>query len=83
LYLFGQNKHVMNWQRVHLYRAIQLSIVAGLLLVLIPFVVIYGSDAIQTSVMVMLVYFVTIHALLILIGMLNIARAMANKLPLF
>lgn len=83
LWLLKTNNVEQGWQRIHLYRAIQLSIVAGVLLVLVPVVVIYGMEQIQTSVMLMLVYFVTIHALLILVGMLNLSRSMAQKLPIF
>lgn len=83
LWLFVQRKQQLGWQRIHLYRATQLSLLAGVLLVLVPLIVVYGSNEFQASVMVMLVYFVTIHALLVLLGMLNIARAMARKLPLF
>ncbi|MEW6990032.1 hypothetical protein AADZ91_05015 [Colwelliaceae bacterium 6441] len=83
LWLFYKTKQDKGWQRIHLYRAIQLSFIAGVLLVLVPFIVVYGGSEFEASVMVMLVYFVTIHALLVLLGMLNISRAMAKKLPIF
>ncbi|MDT0602939.1 hypothetical protein [Thalassotalea castellviae] len=83
LWLFNKNRHPKDWHRIHLYRSIQLSIIAGVLLVLVPLIVVYGGSEFEASVMVMLVYFVTIHALLVLLGMLNISRAMAKKLPLF
>lgn len=83
VWLFIQNKHQLGWQRIHLYRSMQLSIAAGLLIIILPLVVVYTAQEFQASIMVMLVYFVTIHAAFVLIGMLNIARAMAKKLPLF
>ncbi|WP_206485831.1 hypothetical protein [Thalassotalea sp. G2M2-11] len=83
LWLFFKHKDNKGWQRIHLYRALQLAIIAGVLLVLIPLIVVYGSDAFEASIMVMLVYFVTIHALLVLLGMFNVSRAMARKLPIF
>lgn len=83
LWFFNKNKQTIGWQRIHLYRAIQLSVIAGVLLVLVPLIVIYGGSEFEASVMVMLVYFVTIHALLVLLGMFNISRAMAKKLPIF
>jgi hypothetical protein len=83
LWLFNKNKKTIGWQRIHLYRAIQLSVIAGVLLVLVPLIVIYGGSEFEASIMVMLVYFVTIHALLVLLGMFNISRAMAKKLPIF
>ena len=69
--------------KIHLIRSIQLSVIAGILLVVIPLVVIYFTSQLQTSIMVGLVYFVTLHAGFVLIGMLNLSRAMAKKLPLF
>jgi len=69
--------------KIHLIRSIQLSILAGLLLAVIPLLVIYFSSHLQASIMVGLVYFVTLHAGFVLIGMFNLARAMAKKLPIF
>jgi hypothetical protein len=69
--------------KIHLIRSIQLSVIAGILLVVIPLVVICFTSQLQTSIMVGLVYFVTLHAGFVLIGMLNLSRAMAKKLPLF
>lgn len=83
LWLFKQNYAIVDWQRIHLYRAVQLSVIAGVLLVLVPSLVIFAGDEFEALVMVMLVYFVTIHALLVLLGMFNVARAMAKKLPIF
>ncbi len=69
--------------KIHLIRSVQLSVLAGLLLAVIPLLVIYFSSQLEASVMVGLVYFVTLHAGFILIGMLNLSRAMAMKLPVF
>lgn len=69
--------------KIHLIRSIQLSVLAGILLVIIPGMVIYLSSQLQASIMVGLVYFVTLHAGFVLIGMFNLSRAMANKLPIF
>lgn len=69
--------------KIHLFRSVQLSVLAGLLLAVIPLLVIYFSSQLEASVMVGLVYFVTLHAGFILIGMLNLSRAMAMKLPVF
>ncbi len=69
--------------KIHLIRSIQLSVIAGILLVVIPLVVIYFTSQLQTSIMVGLIYFVTLHAGFVLIGMFNLSRAMANKLPIF
>lgn len=69
--------------KIHLIRSVQLSVLAGLLLAVIPLWVIYFSSQLEASVMVGLVYFVTLHAGFILIGMLNLSRAMAMKLPVF
>lgn len=82
IWLFSKNRQQKDWQRIHLYRALQFSILAGIILVLIPLLVVYGGNAFEASVMVMLVYFVTMHALFVLLGMLNISRAMAKKLPI-
>jgi len=82
-WMFIKNKQQYGWQRIHLYRAVQLSAIAGVLLVALPLGVVYGSNEFEASVMVMLVYFVTMHALLVMLGMFNVARAMAKKLPIF
>ncbi len=69
--------------KIHLIRSIQLSILSGILLAVIPLTVIYFSSQLQTSIMVGLIYFVTLHAGFVLIGMFNLSRAMAKKLPIF
>lgn len=69
--------------KIHLIRSIQLSVLAGILLAVVPLLVIYLSSQLQTSIMVGLIYFVTLHAGFVLIGMFNLSRAMAKKLPIF
>lgn len=69
--------------KIHLIRSIQLSVVAGVLLAVIPLLVICLSSQLQTSIMVGLVYFVIIHAGFVLIGMFNLSRAMTKKAPVF
>jgi len=69
--------------RIHLIRSIQLSLLAGVVLVIIPLIVILISNQQEASIMVALIYFVTLHASFVLIGMFNLSRAMAKKLPLF
>lgn len=69
--------------RIHLYRSVQLSFLAGFMLVILPLLVVLLSEKFEASVMVMLFYFITLHAAFVLIGMLNLSRAMAKKLPLF
>ncbi len=71
------------WVKIHLIRAVQLSVAAGILLVLLPLLVLTFTSQFTTSLMVMIFYIVTLHAGFVLIGMLNISRAMAKKLPLF
>ena len=69
--------------KIHLIRSLQLSVLAGVLLAVVPLMVIYFTSQLQASIMVGLIYFVTWHAGFILIGMLNLSRAMAKKLPIF
>lgn len=69
--------------KIHLYRACQLSFAAGIFIVLIPTAVIFLTNQQDESIMAMLVYFVTIHAAFVMLGMFNIARAMSGKLPVF
>ena len=78
-----KNVTLNNIEIIHLFRSIQLSVVAGILLVVIPLVVILVSAQQEATIMIALIYFVTLHATLVLIGMFNLSRAMAKKLPLF
>jgi len=83
IWLFLKNKDQRGWQRIHLYRSVQLSVLAGFFIIIIPLIVLFATNAFEASLMVMIVYFVTMHAAFVLLGMLNISRAMAKKLPLF
>jgi len=83
VWLFVKRKHHKGWQRIHLYRSIQSSVLVGFFLIVIPLVTLGNTNTFEVSFMVMIVYFVTIHAAFLLLGMLNVSRAMAKKLPLF
>jgi len=83
IWFFLKNKDQRGWQRIHLYRSIQLSVLAGFFIIIIPLIVLFTTNAFEASLMVMIVYFVTMHAAFVLLGMLNVSRAMAKKLPLF
>lgn len=90
VYYFFQSKsnsenahHISNYNRIHLIRSIQVSALAGIMLGVAPAFYILFSDQFDVSVMITVVYFVTMHACFVLLGMLNLARAMAHKLPIF
>lgn len=83
IWLFVKKNHQKGWQRIHLYRSVQLSVLAGFFIVIVPLIVLVTTNAFEASLMVMIIYFVTMHAAFVLLGMLNISRAMAKKLPLF
>jgi len=74
---------ISRYSRVHLIRTVQLSLVAGLALVIIPLFFMLVTSQFNTSLMLIIVYFVTLHALFVLIGILNLSRAMTKKSPLF
>ena len=83
-YLFqAQSKNISNYNRVHLIRSVQVSALAGLMLGVVPIFYILFSEQFDVSVMITVFYFVTLHTCFVLIGMLNLARAMAHKLPVF
>ncbi|MBU2970497.1 hypothetical protein KO527_14175 [Pseudoalteromonas sp. C2R02] len=70
--------------RIHLYRSMQLCALNGIALAVIPIVYIFlAGNNINASIMIMLFYFICMHAIFVLLGMLNLSRAMAKKLPLF
>jgi len=70
--------------RIHLYRSLQLCVLNGMVLVVIPLVYIFFLPGInEAAIMIMIFYFVCMHAVFVLLGMLNLSRAMANKMPLF
>lgn len=83
VYYFLQNKPITHFNRIHLIRTIQISLLAGVLLGLAPIFYILYSNEFGSSVMISIFYFVTLHTGFVLIGMLNLARAMSRKLPLF
>ncbi len=83
LWLFVKGKANPGWQRIHLFRALQLSMLAGFFILIVPLTVVLTTKQLEASIMVMVVYLVTIHAAFVMLGMLNVARAMARKLPLF
>ena len=78
-----KNKKISNFNRIHLIRSIQISALAGLMLGVAPIFYIFFSNQFDVSVMITVFYFVTLHACFVLVGMLNLARAMAHKLPVF
>ncbi len=82
-WFFLQDKQQKGWQRIHLYRTFQLSIICGVFLFIVPAIFFAVSVNIEASFTVVFLYFVTFHAAFVLIGMLNLARAMAKKLPIF
>jgi len=83
LYLLFYREQNSRLARIHLIRAVQISIIAGVMIILIPLLIIFLSPQFEASVMIMIFYFVTLHACFVLIGMFNLSRAMAKKLPIF
>ncbi|WP_114325503.1 hypothetical protein [Candidatus Colwellia aromaticivorans] len=81
-YLY-QDKPLSNFSKIHLIRSIQISALAGLFLGVAPIFYIIYSKEYDASVMITIFYFVTLHTGFVLIGMLNLTRAMSRKLPLF
>jgi hypothetical protein len=75
--------HLSRFNKIHLYRCIQISALAGVLLGIAPIVYIFYSAQFSSSVMIVIFYFIVMHACFVLLGMLNLARAMAYKLPIF
>ncbi|PCI53471.1 MAG: hypothetical protein COB45_10570 [Gammaproteobacteria bacterium] len=82
VYYLYHAKTQSNFNRIHLIRCLQISALAGLMLGIAPIFYIFYSDEFSSSVMISIFYFVTLHTGFILIGMLNLARAMSKKLPL-
>lgn len=76
-------KSISNFNRVHLIRSIQISALAGVILGVAPVFYILFSEQFDVSVMITVFYFITLHTCFVLVGMLNLARAMAHKLPIF
>lgn len=66
--------------RCHVRQAFAASLMAGLLLVVIPALIALAGDLDQPGTwMALLLYFVCCHAVLILFGVLGLARALAGK----
>lgn len=82
LWLFVKHKKQPGWQRIHLYRAVQCSLLAGIALVGLPLILLFFRPG-ESTWMILLLYFITMHAALVLMGILNLSRAMSKKLPLF
>ncbi|WNC72620.1 hypothetical protein RGQ13_01190 [Thalassotalea psychrophila] len=82
IWLLFKYKRQSAWLRIHLYRAVQLSVAVGLV-VFTPLIFILLSDKVPFQLMAMLLYFILVHTGFVLIGMLNLARAMVKKLPIF
>ena len=76
-------KTISNFNKIHLIRSVQISALAGFMLGVAPISYILFSEQFEISVMITVFYFVTLHACFVLLGMLNLARAMAHKLPIF
>jgi len=76
-------KSLSHFNKIHLIRCVQISALAGLMLAIAPLFYIFYSEQFGVSVMITIFYFVTLHACFVLVGMLNLARAMAKKLPIF
>tara|TARA_R110002050_G_scaffold299118_2_gene463898 strand:+ start:933 stop:1301 length:369 start_codon:yes stop_codon:yes gene_type:complete len=79
----AKSKKISNYNKMHLIRSIQVSALAGLMLGVAPIFYIFFSDHFDVSIMITVFYFVTLHACFVLVGMFNLARAMAHKLPIF
>jgi len=69
--------------RIHFVRAIQLSILNMLAIGVLPLLYVYLSQERGESMMLALFYFVCVHTAFVMLGMLNLSRAMVNKLPMF
>ncbi len=69
--------------RVHFIRSIQLTILNLLCIVVIPLLFVYLSSQSGDSMMLALFYFICVHTAFVMLGIINLARAMAKRLPLF
>jgi archaellum biogenesis protein FlaJ (TadC family) len=83
IYCLYKAKSLSHFNRIHLIRSIQISAIAGVTLGLGPTIYIFYSNQFSTSMMITAFYFVTLHAVFVLVGIFNLARAMSRKLPLF
>ncbi len=69
--------------RFHLYRAVQLSVINGILLAIVPLIYILLAANFSTALMLTIFYVVCMHTAFVMLGMLNLSRAMVAKVPLF
>jgi len=83
VYFLHHDKTLSNFNRIHLIRSIKISALAGFMLGVAPIFYIFYSNEFSAAVMVSIFYFVTLQAGFVLIGMLNLTRAISRKLPLF
>ncbi len=83
LHYFMKHKSHYGVARIHLYRSMQLCILNGILLAVIPLIYIFISASFSAALMVTIFYFVCMHSIFVLIGMFNLSRALVSKLPIF
>ncbi len=81
LVFFFKYRNYNRWLNIHLFRSVQLSILATVIL-LVPLLYILFSQQIQYYFAIMLLYFIIVHSGLILIGVINLALSMVNRLPI-
>jgi len=81
-YLFYHNKPT-GLARIHFIRAIQLTVLNMLAIGALPLLYVYLSAQSGESMMLALFYFVCVHTAFVMLGMFNLSRAMAKKLPVF
>lgn len=67
----------------HLSMAIKLSLAAGLGLLLVPALLWLSLRDAQSAVVVILLWWVSCHAALVLLGALNLSRSMSQRWPLW
>ena len=79
LAFFNRNSH-SELTRCHLRQTIIASVWAGVLLLIVAALIVYlGGFTSPYTWMVLILYFITCHASLILFGILGLARAMAKQ----
>ena len=81
-YLFYREKS-RGLVRIHFIRAIQLTILNLVCIVVLPALYIYFSSERGESFMLALFYFICVHTAFVMLGIFNLARAMAKRLPIF
>jgi len=83
LWWLSVKKRSRGLARIHFIRAIQLSLLNVMLIVGLPLLYVYSSAQRGDSLMLALFYFICVHTAFVMLGMLNLTRAMAKRLPLF